>query len=133
YTIEQNQPYYNNLNPNSGINTPQNQPYYSDINGNNYGQTPPPQLNYPNQVPVGPNNTNLPNNPYSRTGYPYSGNSPYSTNQSYPQFQQNKLYNGTNYYQGNYGATQQPQPYNNSPSNPFNKRFGEENNPFNNR
>jgi hypothetical protein len=125
YGNNQNQPYYTNFNGNQTLETPQNQPYYN----NNSWQSQPTQINVPNLVPVVPNNTNLPSNPYSRN----SGNYPYSANQGDPQLQQNQVNNGANYYQRNNGATQQPQPYNNSQSNPFNRRFGEQNDPFNNR
>ena len=123
YDNTQNQPYYTNFNGNQTVETPKNQPYYN----NNSWQSQPTQLNVPNLVPVTPNNA--PSNPYSRN----SGNYPYSANQGYPQLQQNQVNNGANYYLQNNGATQQPQPYNNSQSNPFNRRFGEQNDPFNNR
>ena len=129
YGNTQNQPYYTNFNGNQTGETPKNQPYYNNNYGNNSWQSQPTQLNVPNLVPVVPNNTNLPSNPYSRN----SGNYPYSANQGYPQLQQNQVNNGANYYLQNNGATQQPQPYNNSRSNPFNRRFGEQNDPFNNR
>jgi hypothetical protein len=128
---QQEQPYYTNSYGSSTVETPENQPYYSDRYGNYSSPTQPTELNVPSIVPIVPNNRNLPNYlPYSRTGYPYSGNNPYSVNQGYPQYQQNQPNNGANYYQQNNGATQQPQPYN---SNPFNnQRFGEQNNPFSN-
>ena len=129
YGNTQNQPYYTNLNGSQTVETPENQPYYNNNYGNNSWQSQPTQLNVPNLVPVTPNNTNLPSNPYSRNSVNY----PYSANQRYPQLQQNQVNNGPNYYLQNNGATQQPQPYNNSQSNPFNRRFGEQNNPFNNR
>ncbi len=131
YGNTQNQPYYTNGSPT--VETPENQPYYNNNYGNNSWQSQPTQLNVPLPVPVEPHNSNLPSNPYSRTGSPYSGNYPYSANQGNPQLQQNQVNNGANYYLQNNGATQQAQPYNNSQSNPFNKRFGAENNPFNNR
>lgn len=133
YGNTQNPSYYTNLNGSTTVETPENQPYYKNNYGNGSWQSQPTELNVPNLVPVVPNNTNLPSNPYSRTGYPYSGNYPYSANQGYSQLQQNQVNNGANYYLRNNGATQQPQPYNNSQSNPFNRRFGEQNNPFNNR
>lgn len=131
YYIDRSGDYNNYASPTAD--TPANQPYYSDIYGNGSGQTQPTQLNVPSIAPVVRGNGNLPNDPYSRTGYPYSGNYPYSANQGYPQLQQNRLNNGANYYQGNNGATGQPQPYNNFRSSPFrNQRFGEQNDPFNN-
>lgn len=131
YYIDRSGDYNNYGSPTAEI--PANQPYYSDIYGNGSGQTQPAQLNVPSIAPVVRGNSNLPNDPYWRTGSPYSGNYPYSANQGYPQLQQNQLNNGANYYQGNNGATGQPQPYNNGRSNPFrSQRFGEQNNPFNN-
>lgn len=126
---QQEQPYYSNSYGSSTVET--NQPYYSDRYPNYSSPTQPTELNVPSIVPILPNNSNLPNNnPSSRTGYPYSGNNPYSANQESQEYQQNQLNNGANYYQQNNGATQQPQPDN---SNPFNnRRFGEENNPFSN-
>jgi len=129
---QQERPYYTNSYGSSTVETPENQPYYSDRYGNYSTPTQPAEINVPSIVPIVPNNSNLPNNnPYSRMGYPYSGNNPYSVNQEAQQ--QNQLNNGANYYQQNNGATQQPQPYNNFQSNPFNnQRFGEQNNPFSN-
>lgn len=131
YYIDRSGDYNNYSTPTTD--TPANQPYYSDIYGNGSGPTQGTQFNVPSIAPVVQGNSNLPNDPYWRTGSPYLGNYPYSANQGYPQLQQDRLNNGANYYRGNNGIRGQTQPYNNFRSSPFrNRNFGEQNNPFNN-